>query len=225
MSARIEFQNEINQLHQAIIHMGIRVENAIDEALKALVDLDVKRAETVIAQDDVIDQMEQDINNQCVEIIARQQPVASDLRDITSTLKLITDLERIADHASDISELVLALSRFQKKIAVPHDIINITNLAQSMLSGALEAYVQRDAEHAKQVIQMDEKVDQRYEQLKAYLVHLMKVDTTHVDPLVEMLLICKYAERIADHAQNVAEWVVYYIKGRQKHELERNGVT
>lgn len=225
MSARIEFQNEIHQLHQAIIHMGIRVENAINEALKALVDLDVKRAETVIAQDDVIDQMEQDINNQCVEIIARQQPVASDLRDITSTLKLITDLERIADHASDISELVLALARSEKRIAVPHDIINITNLAQSMLRGALEAYVQRDVEHAKQVIQMDEKVDERYEQLKAYLVHLMKVDTTHVDPLVEMLLICKYAERIADHAQNVAEWVVYYIKGRQRHEMERNGVT
>lgn len=218
MTARIEFQHEVTLLHQSIIRMGASVEKMIREAIEALVDLDLEKARAVVAQDDGVDQMERDIDRHCVEIIARQQPVASDLRDVTSTLKLITDLERIADHAGDISERILALGQLEPKIAVPHDIVTIANQASQMLHGALDAYVLRDVAKAEAVIQMDEKIDERYENLKAYLTHLMKVDPANVDQLVEMLLICKYAERIADHAQNVAEWVVFYIQGRLKHE-------
>lgn len=218
MVARIEFQREINDLHQSIIRMGATVEQSIHETIEALVDLDAKKAEVVIARDDEIDDMERVIDHHCVEIIARQQPVASDLRDVTSTLKLITDLERIADHASDISERILALCQHETKVAVPHDIVTIANMASSMLHGALDAYVMRDQAKAEAIIGMDEQVDERYENLKKYLVHLMKVDTANVDQLVELLLICKYVERIADHAQNVAEWVVYYIQGRHRHE-------
>jgi len=218
MTARIEFQHEMTLLHQSIIRMGASVEKMIREAIEALVDLDLEKARAVVAQDDGVDQMERDIDRHCVEIIARQQPVASDLRDVTSTLKLITDLERIADHAGDISERILALGLLEPQIAVPHDIVTIANQASQMLHGALDAYVLRDVAKAEAVIQMDEKIDERYENLKAYLTHLMKVDPANVDQLVEMLLICKYAERIADHAQNVAEWVVFYIQGRLKHE-------
>ena len=218
MTARIEFQHEMTLLHQSIIRMGASVEKMIREAIEALVDLDLEKARAVVAQDDGVDQMERDIDRHCVEIIARQQPVASDLRDVTSTLKLITDLERIADHAGDISERILALGQLEPQIAVPHDIVTIANQASQMLHGALDAYVLRDVAKAEAVIQMDEKIDERYENLKAYLIHLMKVDPANVDQLVEMLLICKYAERIADHAQNVAEWVVFYIQGRLKHE-------
>jgi phosphate transport system protein len=218
MVARIEFQNEMTLLHQSIIRMGATVENAINEAIEALVDLDADKAAAVVAQDDVVDNMEREIDHHCVEIIARQQPVASDLRDVTSTLKLITDLERIADHASDISERILALCAHENKIAVPHDVVTIAHMARNMLHGALDAYVLRDEALAESVIRMDEKIDERYENLKAYLVHLMKVDPANVDQLVEMLLICKYVERIADHAQNVAEWVVYYIQGRHRHD-------
>ena len=218
MVARLEFQREISELHQAIIRMGAVVEKSIREAIEALIDLDVDKAKAVIAGDDEVDHMERVIDNHCVEIIARQQPVARDLRDVTSTLKLITDLERIADHASDICERILALCCHEKRIAVPHDIVTIANMASSMLHGALEAYVMRDEAKAESVIGMDEQIDQRYENLKTYLVHLMKVDTANVDQLVEMLLICKYVERVADHAQNVAEWVVYYIQGRHRHD-------
>jgi len=218
MTARIEFQHEMTLLHQSIIRMGASVEKMIREAIEALVDLDLEKARAVVAQDDGVDQMERDIDRHCVEIIARQQPVASDLRDVTSTLKLITDLERIADHAGDISERILALGQLEPQIAVPDDIVTIANQASQMLHGALDAYVLRDVAKAEAVIQMDEKIDERYENLKAYLTHLMKVDPANVDQLVEMLLICKYAERIADHAQNVAEWVVFYIQGRLKHE-------
>ncbi len=214
MVTRVEFNKDMQQLHQEIIRMGALVEQAINDAVRALTDMDIETAQKVIDGDDQIDEMERAIDLHCIEIIARQQPVASDLRDVTSTLKLITDLERIADHASDISERVLVLEQLENKVAVPYDIATIIQMAQNMLKGALDAYVARDEQKAKSIILMDEKVDTLYNQLKDYLSHLMSVDSQNVKQLVEMLLICKYAERVADHAQNVAEWVLYYVQGR-----------
>jgi phosphate transport system protein len=214
MVTRVEYQNEMANLHEELIRMGAAVENAIDEAITALAEMDCARAGKVIEQDDIVDAMERKIDQHCVEIIARQQPVASDLRDVTSILKLITDLERIADHASDICERILAICSHENRIAVPYDIINIISLAKSMLRGALDSYIARDEEQASKVIDTDTRVDELYERTKANLIHLMSVDTVNIDQLVELLLISKYVERIADHAQNVAEWVIYFIKGR-----------
>lgn len=214
MVTRVEFTREMSLLHQEIIRMGATVENAITEAIAALTDMDADKAVEVIKNDDVIDDMERLIDKHCVAIIARQQPVASDLRDVTSTLKLITDLERIADHASDICERILEICKNAERITIPHEIVTIANLALNMLHGALDAYVAHDENMATSVISMDDKVDDLYNRLKSYLVHLMSVDSANVGQLVEMLLIAKYVERIADHAQNVAEWVVYHIQGR-----------
>lgn len=214
MVTRIEFQKEMTLLHQEIIRMGATTENAISEAVTALIEMDAEKARKVIEQDDVVDEMERLIDKHCVAIIARQQPVASDLRDVTSTLKLITDLERIADHASDICERILAICKNEQRTPVPYDIVTMANMAKNMLRGALDAYVTRDEAQAASIILMDDKVDELYERLKAYLIHLMMVDSANVAQLVEMLMICKYFERISDHAQNVAEWVLYYIKGR-----------
>ena len=211
---RVEFQKELESLHQDIIQMGATVEAAINDAVMALLNLDSDLARQVIAGDDVIDDMERNIDRKCVEIIARQQPVASDLRDITSTLKLIMDLERIADHASDISERVLAICRHEERIPVPYDVSRMANITKEMLRGALDSYVTRNEERASAIIELDDQVDALYEGIKDYLIHLMKVDSGSVEQLVELLLICKYFERIADHAQNVAEWVLFYIKGR-----------
>ena len=211
---RIEFEKELSTLHQDIIRMGAHVEQAINEAVQALTDLDSERARKVIDNDDVIDEMEREIDRRCVEIIARQQPVASDLRDLTSTLKLITDLERIADHASDISERIIALNSLPSKVVVPHDVITIAEVSKQMLRGSLDAYVTRNEALASEIIRMDDRVDDLYAKLKKYLIHLMSVDSENVEQLVELLLICKYFERISDHAQNVAEWVLFYIKGR-----------
>jgi phosphate transport system protein len=211
---RIEFEKELSSLHQEIIRMGAYVEQAINEAVQALMDLDSERAAQVIANDDVIDEMERVIDRHCVEIIARQQPVAGDLRDLTSTLKLITDLERVADHASDISERVVAINQLSRKIVIPHDIIVMADVSRQMLRGALDAYVTRNEQAASAVVHMDDRVDELFFKLKSYLIHLMAVDPENIEPLVELLLICKYFERISDHAQNVAEWVLYFIKGR-----------
>lgn len=211
---RIEFQKELETLHQDIIQMGATVEAAINDAVTALLELDCELAKRVIAGDDIVDEMEREIDRRCVEIIARQQPVASDLRDITSTLKLIMDLERIADHASDISERVLAICRHDSRIPVPYDVSRMASLSKEMLRGALDSYVTRNEDKAASVIELDDQVDALYEGIKDYLIHLMQVDPQNVAQLVELLLICKYFERISDHAQNVAEWVLFYIKGR-----------
>lgn len=215
---RVEFQKELESLHQDIIRMSAMVEGAINEAVVALMDMDCERAQRVFDGDDAIDAMERTIDAKCVEIIARQQPVASDLRDITSTLKLITDLERIADHASDISERVIVMCGQDSRIPMPYDISRMAEFSKNMLREALDSYVTRNEEQASRTIEMDTQVDEMYDRIKVYLTHLMKVDSQNVEQLVELMMVSKYFERISDHAQNVAEWVLFYIKGRRMNE-------
>ena len=215
MVVRAGFDKEIENIHEQIIRMGTLTQNAIEDAVTALVEMDIEKAKRVIAQDDVIDAMERQIDQACVELIARQQPVARDLRDTISNLKLITDLERIADHASDISEKVLLLESFHTSVMIPADLIRMSDLSQLMIRSALESYVTKNEETAAQVLHMDDKVDALYDKVKAYLTKRMRQDPDSIELLTEILLVCKYFERIADHAQNVAEWVLFYIRGRR----------
>jgi len=213
MVVRAGFDKEIENIHEQIIRMGTLTQNAIEDAVTALVEMDIEKAKRVIAQDDVIDAMERQIDQACVELIARQQPVARDLRDTISNLKLITDLERIADHASDISEKVLLLESFHTSVMIPADLIRMSDLSQLMIRSALESYVTKNEETAAQVVHMDDKVDALYDKVKAYLTKRMRQDPDSIELLTEILLVCKYFERISDHAQNVAEWVLFYIRG------------
>jgi len=215
MVVRGGFDKELENIHEQIIRMGTLTQNAIEDAVTALVEMDTEKAKRVIAQDDVIDAMERQIDQACVELIARQQPVARDLRDTISNLKLITDLERIADHASDISEKVLLLESFHTSVMIPADLIRMSDLSQLMIRSALESYVTKNEETAAQVLHMDDKVDALYDKVKAYLTKRMRQDPDSIELLTEILLVCKYFERISDHAQNVAEWVLFYIRGRR----------
>ncbi len=219
MVVRGGFDKELDNIHAQIIRMGTLTQNAIEDAVTALVEMDIEKAKRVIAQDDVIDAMERDIDQACVELIARQQPVARDLRDTISTLKLITDLERIADHASDISEKVLILDSFHTSIMIPADLIRMSDMSQMMIRSALESYVTKNEETAALVVHMDDKVDALYDKVKAYLIKRMRQDPDSIELLTEILLVCKYFERISDHAQNVAEWVLFYIRGRRPDQL------
>ena len=219
MVVRSGFEKELESLHEQIIRMGTLTQNAIEDAVTALVEMDTDKAKRVIAQDDVIDAMEREIDQACVELIARQQPVARDLRDTISTLKLITDLERIADHASDISEKVLILDSFHTNIMIPADLIRMSDMSQLMIRSALESYVTKNEDTAAQVVHMDDKVDALYDKVKAYLIKRMRQDPDSIELLTEILLVCKYFERISDHAQNVAEWVLFYIRGRRPDQI------
>jgi len=219
MVVRGGFDKELENIHEQIIRMGTLTQNAIEDAVTALVEMDTEKAKRVIAQDDVIDAMERQIDQACVELIARQQPVARDLRDTISTLKLITDLERIADHASDISEKVLLLDSFHTSVMIPADLIRMSDLSQLMIRSALESYVTKNEDTAAQVVHMDDKVDALYDKVKAYLIKRMRQDPDSIELLTEILLVCKYFERISDHAQNVAEWVLFYIRGRRVDQI------
>ena len=219
MAVRGEFDKELVNLHDQIIRMGTMTQNAIEDAVMALVEMDAEKAQKVIDQDDVIDAMEREIDQACVDLIARQQPVARDLRDAISTLKLITDLERIADHASDISEKVLILESFHTDIVIPADLIRMSDLSQLMIRSALESYVTKNEETATKVVHMDDKVDELYDKVKDYLVKRMRQEPESIELLTEILLISKYFERISDHAQNVAEWVLFYIRGRRPDQV------
>lgn len=214
MSQRINYQRELKELHDSMIRMGSNVEESIHMAINSLIELDSNMAQSVIEKDDEIDDMEHQINQECIMLIARQQPVARDLREITSNMKLITDLERIADHAEDIAEHVIFMIKNSNGFVVPHDVVLLANLTQNMIHAALDAYVSTDLEKAKQVVLMDNKIDKLYAKLKKYLVKQMMLDPQSVEELVEMLFICKHLERIGDHAENVAEWIVYYIEGK-----------
>lgn len=216
---REEFRNELIHIHEQIIRMGGMTLSAITDAVDALVEIDAEKAQKVMDNDDRIDSMEREIDRACVEMIIRQQPVAADLRDAISTLKLITDLERIADHARDICEKVLFLSSFQTDIVIPADVIRMSDYSKMMIKSALEAYVSKNEEIASAVVHMDDKVDALYVKIKEYLVKRMRQDPDSIEILTELLLICKYFERISDHAQNVAEWVIFFIKGRRPEEV------
>ena len=215
MVTRHSFEKELADLHTMIVRMGVEVETSINDAISALIEQDKELAVKIIERDDVIDDLELEIEERCLDIIARQQPVARDLRDVTSALKLITDLERIADHASDISKKILLMAG-RKRVMVHYDLITLAGHAKDMVRGALDAYVTRNPELASQIIARDDRVDELYEKLKAELVHLMSVDPESIEQYVEMLFVCKYFERIADHAQNVAEWVVFLVQGKHK---------
>ncbi len=219
MVTRHLFEHELAELHNKIIRMGVAVENSIGDTITALIEQDSALAQKIIDNDDIIDDMESDIEKMCIDLIAKQQPVARDLRDVTSALKLITDLERIADHASDISEKIITMSTM-KRVMVQHDLITMAEISKEMISGALDAYVTRNVEMAQKVILRDDRVDELFLKLKGDMVRIMSVDIQNIEQYVELMLICKYFERIADHAQNVAEWVVYYVLGEHQNFIE-----
>ncbi len=213
MVTRNLFEQELAAMHSEIVRMGVAVENAIAQAVTALIEQDSELARKVMEQDDIIDDMELEIERMCIEIITKQQPVARDLRDVTSALKLITDLERIADHASDISERILVLAT-KKRVMIHYDLITMAEISKEMIRGALDAYVTRNIELAQKIIKQDDRVDELFLKLKEEVIHLMSVDSENIEQYVELFMISKYFERIADHAQNVAEWVIFYVKGQ-----------
>ncbi|MGB4609443.1 MAG: phosphate signaling complex protein PhoU [Saccharofermentanales bacterium] len=213
MTQRVNYQKELENLHQSMIRMGSDVEESIHSAVHALTENDVELATKVIDRDDAIDDQERKITHECILLIARQQPVASDLRSITANMKLVTDLERVADHAEDIAEHVIFLNDKNYSVIVPHDVVKLTDHILKMIHLVLDAYVESDLDKAKQVVMMDIRVNALYGKLKKYLVRQMKLDPNDAPAMVEMLLVCKHLERIGDHAKNIAEWIVYFIEG------------
>jgi len=213
---RTKFDEQLGQLNDKLVEMGAIVERAIADASKALISQDVELARKIIANDDNIDDMEDMIEDMCQKIILRQQPVAGDLRMILAVSKLITDLERIGDHATDISELAIFLAD-SKSVGKLEHVPKMSEATLIMVTRAIDAFVRKDLVLAKEVIDYDDVVDDLFSMVKDDVINLIKSDVAHIDHAVDLIMIAKYFERIGDHATNVAEWVVYSLTGESKH--------
>ena len=208
-------EEQLRQLYDALVGMGEMVEQSIADANKALIEQDVALAQKIIASDDEIDAMEKEIESRCLKIILRQQPVAQDLRLVSSVLKVITDLERIGDHASDISEITISLAG-TKYIKQLDYIPQMAAVTMKMVTDSVDAFVKQDLELAKNVILFDDTVDALFAKEKGKLIELINENADNGDQAVDLIMIAKYFERIGDHATNVAEWVIFSLTGTYK---------
>lgn len=209
---RSKFDEQLNLLNKELIMMGALCENAIAMAGKALLEGDVELASRVKGVEEEIDRKESQIESLCLRLLLQQQPVAHDLRIISSALKMITDMERIGDQSADIAEIIR-----MGNISASQDTFHIGEMARAtikMVNESVEAFVKQDIELAKAVIRYDDVVDDLFNRVKAELLRQIgKMDSEYA---LDLLMIAKYFERIGDHAVNVSEWVVFAITGRHK---------
>jgi phosphate transport system protein len=208
-------------LKEKILLMGSRVEESIRLAMKSLVDRDSKLAKRVIEKDSEIDDLEIDIDDVCHKLLALHQPTAGDMRFITSSMKINSDLERMGDLAVNIVERVLTLNELPP--LKPYiDIPRMASIVQGMVRSSLDSLVNRDAQLAKEVCLKDDEVDHLNDQLMHELMNYMLDNKTNIKRALDLILISRNLERIADHATNIAEDVIYLIKGkdvRHRHNL------
>ena len=215
---RNKFDEQLELLNQELIHMGSLCEDAISASVKALIDNDQKLAEEARAIDRTIDQKERDIEALCMRLLLQQQPVARDLRQISSALRMISDMERIGDQAADISRLAKFIGNNQTKRLT--DIDSMAKATIKMVSDAVDSFVNKDLEMAKAVVEYDDVVDDLFVKVKYKLVALVKENPEEGAQCLDILMAAKYFERIGDHAQNFAEWVQYSITGIQNDHTD-----
>jgi len=217
-----EFEHELRVLRERLLAMGARAESQIAEAMRALAERDDKVAQAVIDRDDEIDRDEVEIDQLAQTILATRQPVASDLRFLTMALKFVTDLERSGDLACNISKRVLELNRMpQLKPYV--DLPHLAELVQKNLHDVLDSFVSGDADKAAEVIAADEAIDQLNASLFAELIAYVATDPATVTRVIPLTSVARYLERIGDHVKNLAEEVVYMVRGRDIRHRDLRG--
>ena len=215
MGIRNKYEAELAQVFDKLVTMCRETERAIDRSITALVMRDAALSRAVIEEDKNIDRLEHEIEQDCLKILLMEHPVASDFRDVSAALKMITDLERIADQAADISELALGFGN-EKYIKEPEHIAEMAKLATAMVKDSVESYINRDVELARSLDGCDDRVDELFETVKNDLVALIRLDGANADQAILFMMIAKYLERIADHAVNIGEWVEYAASGYHK---------
>jgi phosphate transport system protein len=214
---RKTFDQQLNELHMDIIRMGSLIENAIENSIAAFKNEDKDLARSIMERDREINILEKQIESRCLSLIVRQQPVAADLRKISAALKLITDMERIGDNASDIAELTLRIRGEHIYTMVEH-IPPMATIAVEMVRGAITSFVHSDLQKAKEIEQRDDEVDELFNLVKNELVNILKEKKEECyDNAIDFLMIAKYLERIGDHAVNICEWVEFQKTGEHKH--------
>lgn len=208
------FEANLEELHNDLIRMGSLVEKQIHDCIDALVTQNAKKAEKIMEDDDIVDAMERDIEDKAIRLIAMQQPLAIDLRNIFTTTKIVTDLERMADYAVDVAKITVRL-KDEKYIKQLIDIPRMAEIVILMIKDSLDAYVEGDIKKAYEVCKRDDQVDDIYKEVFAELLQLMFKNQETVNQATQFLFICKWLERIADHTTNICEWTIYLVTGEK----------
>ena len=213
---RNRFDRELDTLNLELIKMGSMIESAIEYSSKALINQDLSFVKKVNELEIEIDDMERSIESHCLKLLLQQQPVAKDLRIISTALKMITDMERIGDNAEDIAEItkILVNQKFIKDIVHIHQMAEAT---MSMVKRSIDAFVNKDKKQAEEVCRSDDIVDNLFDTIKEELIEKIQENKSNGEQAIDLLMIAKYFERIGDHAENIAEWVIFSITG--EHEM------
>ena len=210
---RRRFEEQLNDLNQELMHMANQVQGSIQKAIGALLKQDTELAQKVISNDKEIDRQKKNIESKCFTLLMQQQPVASDLRMISAALRMVTDMERIGDHASDISELTIMLANEPYIKRLEH-ISKMASETTYMLITAMEAFIDKDIEKAKKVITHDDIVDELFAETKRELIELIHQDKNNGEQAADLLMVAKYFERIGDHTTNVAKHILFSLENR-----------
>lgn len=206
---RTRFEEQLAGLSKGLIEMGALCERAISNAIMALFE-----GRTYVSLEEEIDQKEREIETMCLKLLLQQQPVARDLRQISSALKMITDMERIGDQAEDIADIVHTAGITSPSLTI--HLKEMAEAAQRMVTGSVDAYVRRDLLGARNVIESDDIVDALFVEVRAEIVELIIKDIANAEFAIDLMMIAKYLERIADHATNIAEWAEFSIVGEHR---------
>ena len=209
---RVKFDQQLERLNVMLIEMGALCEEAITYAVKALEEDSDEMRKLTLETDSVIDVKEREIENLCLKLLLQQQPVARDLRLISSALKMISDMERIGDQAYDIAEITRTMKSDREKVC-ENDVTLMAQIAIQMVTKSINSFVKKDIELANDVIITDDKVDDLFCKIKEELIEAVAGDSRWGEYFVDVLMIAKYLERISDHAVNIAEWVIFSITG------------
>lgn len=213
---RNKFDEQLDVLNLELIKMGALCEDAISTVIKALVDGEVQYLPEVDSMEKEIDRKEREIETLCMRLLLSQQPVAKDLRVVSSALKMISDMERIGDQACDIAEITKFVVNSDAKSRV--HLRDMAHAVIRMVTDSVESFVKKDAAYAREVMKYDDVVDELFDEIKQELISLITQDNKNGEYCIDILMIAKYLERIGDHAVNIAEWVEYSITGIYKSE-------
>lgn len=213
---RSKFDEQLNQLNDEMMRMGTMIEDSIEKAIDALVNQKVTLAEEIMARDEDIDRQQKKIESICFNLLMRQQPVARDLRTISAAMKMVTDMERIGDHAADISEITVMLGNQPYPFSL--DLIKkMATETMIMLIRSIEAYVEKDIGKAQSVIKHDDIIDALFDEVKQKLITLIHEAPDNGEQATDFLMIAKYFERIGDHATNISEWVIFAFRAQTEN--------
>lgn len=211
---RSKFDEQLHLLNQEMMQMGSMIEDSIQKAINALIDQNVELAKKIMDNDTQIDHEQKKIENLCFNLLMQQQPVAKDLRVISAAMKMVTDMERIGDHAADISEMTILMSKTPYVPNLEH-INRMASETVQMLIRSIEAYVEKDMKKAVDVIASDDIVDDLFDKNKAELIEQIQREPQSAESAADMLMVAKYFERIGDHATNIAEWVIFALDDKK----------